>query len=205
MTDEIKTANRDEVLFAFHQECKQPSAEQIVAWVNRFPQFAEDIRSHAAVAWDWATQTMDSEVDVDETMSARAYSQALNIIYNAEHSVEPATDLTRCRTFQQMQEAVSKETHQLAREMDVGRGVLSDLFNGLMRPPIRKRLVDGLVSLLQTSTEEFSYALECALSHPRLGHAKAARTPVVAQRSCDDIIRDSNMSQERKRYWLEED
>src|ERR1035438_5570251 len=90
MTDEIKTANRDEVLFAFHQECKQPSAEQIVAWVNRFPQFAEDIRAHAAVAWDWATQTMDSEVDVDETMSARAYSQALNIIRS-----EPVSSVCR--------------------------------------------------------------------------------------------------------------
>jgi len=104
-----------------------------------------------------------------------------------------------------MQEAVGKETYQLAREMDVGRSVLSDLFNGLMRPPIRKRLVDGLLSLLQTSADEFSYALECALIRPRLGHAKADRTPVAAQRSCDDIIRDSNMSEERKRYWLEED
>lgn len=205
MTDEIKTANRDEVLFAFHQQCEKPSAEQIVAWVNRFPQFAEDIRAHAAVAWDWATQPMDSEVDIDETMSARAYSQALNIIYHAEHSTESAKGQTACRTFQQMQEAVSKETYQLAQEMDVGRSVLSDLFNGLMRPPIRKRLVDGLVSLLQTSKNEFDSALECALRQPRLGHAKADRTPVVSQRSCDDIIRDSNMSLERKRYWLEED
>jgi hypothetical protein len=205
MTDQIKTADRDEVLFAFHQECARPSAEQIVAWVNRFPQFAEDIRAHAAVAWDWATQAAEREVEVDEILSSRAYSQALNIIYNAETSSAPANNPTPCRTFQQMQEAASKETYQLAREMDVGRSVLADLFNGWMRPPIRKRLVDGLLSLLDTSREEFDFALECALRQPRLGHAKADLMPVVVQRSCDEILRESNMSEERKRYWLEED
>jgi hypothetical protein len=96
MTDQIKTADRDEVLFAFHQECERPSAEQIVTWVNRFPQFAEDIRAHAAVAWDWATQTAEREVEVDEILSSRAYSQA----YNAETSSAPANDPTPCRTVE---------------------------------------------------------------------------------------------------------
>jgi hypothetical protein len=150
-------------------------------------------------------QTAEHEAEVDETLSARAYSQALNIIYSAETSALPAKDLTACRTFQQMEAAVGKETYQLAKEMDVARGVLADLFNGRMRPPIRKRLVDGLLSLLHTSREEFRSALDCALSQPRLGHAKADQTPVVAARPCDDIIRDSNMPPERKRYWLEED
>jgi hypothetical protein len=205
MTDQIKTEDRDEVLFAFHQECERPSAEQIVAWVNRFPQFADDIRAHAAVAWDWATQTVDSEVEVDESMAARAYSEALNIIYAAENSTESAQTVTQSRTFQQMQAAVGKETYQLAREMDVGRGVLADLFNGWMLRPIRKRLIDGLVSLLGITITEFNFALDYALRSPRLGHAKANQIPVVAARPCDDIIRESNMSPERKGYWLEED
>jgi len=205
MSDQIKTADRDEVLFAFHQECERPSAEQIVAWVNRFPQFADDIRAHAAVAWDWATQTVDSEVEVDESMAARAYSEALNIIYAAENSTESAQTVTQSRTFQQMQAAVGKETYQLAREMDVGRGVLADLFNGWMLRPIRKRLIDGLVSLLGITITEFNFALDYALRSPRLGHAKANQIPVVAARPCDDIIRESNMSPERKGYWLEED
>ncbi|MGB9409075.1 MAG: hypothetical protein WCA89_16180 [Terracidiphilus sp.] len=205
MTNEIKTADRDEVLFAFHQECERPSAEQIVAWVNRFPQFAEDIRAHAAVAWDWATQTVVSKVEVDESKLARAYSQALNIIYSVETSTSPAQTATCARTFQQMLAAVGKETYKLAREMDVGRGVLADLFNGWMLPPIRNRLIDGLVSLLGTTRKEFNSALDIALNSPRLEHAKSNRTPVVKARSCDDIIRDSNMSPARKRYWLEED
>lgn len=205
MTDQINDADRDEVLFAFHQECERPTADQIIAWVTRFPQFAEDIRAHAAVAWDWATHAEHSHQEIDETMSARAYSQALNIIYSAESSAAPAKVAAPSRTFQQMQAAVGKETFQLARELDVGRDVLADLFNGWMLPPIRNRLIDGLVSLLRTTRKEFDFALDFALSSPRLEHAKANRTPIVTPRSCDDIIRESNMSPERKRYWLEED
>ena len=204
MTDQVKSSNRDEVLFAFHQECERPSAEQIVAWVKRFPQFADDIRAHAAVAWDWATQVKASPEEIDETMAARAYSQALNIIFNAQIEPAPTKEVAPARTFSEIQTAANKETHQLAREMDVGRDVLADLFNGWMQPPLRKRLVDGLLSALHISSEEFSSALECALSQPRLGHAKANQAPVVVPRTCDDIIRDSNMLPERKRYWLEE-
>jgi hypothetical protein len=205
MSDQINTEDRDEVLFAFHQECDRPTAEQIVAWVSRFPQFAEDIRAHAAIAWDWATQATDSNQEIDETMSARAYSQALNIIYSAEASSAPAQVADSSRTFQQMQTAIGKETYQLARELDVGRGVLADLFNGRMLRPIRKRLIDDLVPLLGITSTEFNFALDYALSSPRLGHAKANQTPIVAARPCDDIIRESDMSPERKRYWLEED
>ena len=205
MTDQIKTADRDEVLFAFHQECERPSAEQIVAWVNQFPQFAEDIRAHAAVAWDWATQPVDSQVEVNETMSARAYSQALNIIYSAEHSGVSASDEPACRTFQEMQTAVGKETHHLAKEMNIARSVLADLFNGWMQPPIRRRLVHSLRSLLSISDKQFNAALDHARQAPYFGYAKGNQTPIVTSRPCDDIIRDSNMSPERKRYWLEED
>ena len=44
------------MLFAFHQACKQPSAEDILEWTSRYPQFADDIRADAAVARDWAAR-----------------------------------------------------------------------------------------------------------------------------------------------------
>ena len=50
----MKIVDRDEVLFAFHQTCTDPTAEQIIEWVERFPQFADDIRAHAAILKDWA-------------------------------------------------------------------------------------------------------------------------------------------------------
>jgi transcriptional regulator with XRE-family HTH domain len=205
MKDQIKSIERDEVLFAFHEAYERPTADEIIEWVSRFPQFADDIRAHAAVAWDWATLSKESEQVVDETMSARAYSQALNIIYSAQPATESEETAKPCRTFQQIQAAIGKETYQIASELDISRAVLSDLFNGSMTPPIRKRLIDHLVSILNTTIDEFSYALDYAQRAPRIGHAKSQHTPTVIPRSCDDIIRDSNMSAARKRYWLEEE
>lgn len=46
--------DRDEVLFAFHQACERPTAEQIIEWTQRYPPFADDIRDHAAVRLDAA-------------------------------------------------------------------------------------------------------------------------------------------------------
>lgn len=205
MTDRAKTVEREEVLFAFHEAYNRPTADQVFEWANRYPQFAEDIRAHAAVAWDWASQSEESAQIVDESLSARAYSQALNIIYSAK-PVERSEEAAKpCRTFQQIQAAAGKETHQLAKELDISRSVLSDLFNGSMKPPIRKRLIDRIVTSLTTTLDEFSYALEYALRSPRIGHAKSDSAPVVVARPCDDIIRDSSMSAARKRYWLEED
>jgi len=204
MTDLEKTTERDEVLFAFHEAFDRPTAGDIVEWTKRYPQFADDIRAHAAVAWDWATSETELEQPVDEVLAARAYSQALNIIYSAQPS-SAAVETTKHRTFLQMQEAIGKQTHQIARELEVGRDVLSDLFNGSMKPPIRKRLVDSLLEKLNTTLEEFLGALNLARQSSTMSHAKSHHVPCVVARSCDDIIRDSNMSDDRKRYWLEED
>jgi len=205
MTHWNKPEDRDEVLFAFHQECARPTSEQIIAWTKRFPQLAEDIRAHAAVAWDWATDETKEPVAVDESLGARAYSQALNIIFNAEHPATVAQSAASGQTFQEMLRSTGKEAYQLARELDIDRGVLADLFNGWMLRPICRRLVDRVTSSLNTTLEGFNYALQDALQHPRLGHAKAARTPIIVPRKCEEIIRESSMSSEKKRYWLGED
>ena len=56
MTDHNKVDELDGVLFAFHQACANPSADEIIAWTSRYPQFAADIRAHAAILKDWAAR-----------------------------------------------------------------------------------------------------------------------------------------------------
>jgi hypothetical protein len=46
--------------------------------------------------------------------------------------------------------------------------------------------------------------VQAALRSPRLGHAKANETPSIVPRSYAEIIADSAMLPERKRYWLGE-
>lgn len=204
MTESNSIEDRDEVLFAFHQQCARPSSEQIRAWAGRYPQFAEDIRAHAAVAWDWATESAPSE-ELDASLIARGYSNALNLIFNAEQPPRQTGAPGSASTFQQMLQSSGKEVYQLARELDIDRGVLADLFNGWMLGPVCHRLVSGVAGSFSVTVDAFDRALKSALQTPRLGHAKASKTPMVTPRTCEEIIRTSSMSEERKRYWLGED
>jgi hypothetical protein len=204
MTQQHKRKDeRDEVLFAFHQACERPTAEQIIAWTDRYPQYAEDIRSHAAIARDWASSEELAAVEADDTMLTRAYSNALNALYEAEIEASSAAP-AKAPNFHDMLKERGKEIYQLAAEMDIARSVLADLFNGWMLAPVRRRLVDAVTAALGITRAAFDAALASVLQTPRLEHAKASGAPTVTPRPCDDIIRESNMSPERKRYWLEE-
>jgi hypothetical protein len=205
MNQHNRKEERDEVLFAFHQACERPTAEQIIAWTQRYPQFAEDIRSHAAVSRDWAASEGLDTVEADETMLARAYSNALNALYHAEIEASSAAPQHAAKNFHEMLSERGKEVWQLAGDLDIARSVLADLFNGWMLAPVRRRLVTCVMSSFAITRDTFDSALTFALQNPRLEHAKADNAPTVTPRTCDEIIRDSNMTPERKRYWLEED
>lgn len=211
MTKDSKTENRDEVLLAFQQECERPTVTQITEWTARYPQFAEDIRGHAAVSWDMAAREARPEVEPDPIMLARAFSRVLNLMYDtevaaaAEKSSAPAQLVESAQTFEQMMEARGTDVRTLAREFDIERGVLADLLSGRMLAPIGNRFVLALTSALKATKEAFDAALFRAQNSPRLGHAKADKTPVVVARSYECIIRDSSMTPERKQYWLDEE
>ena len=49
MIERNKNPGTGRVLFAFHRKCERPTALQMIAWTERYPQFADDIREHAAV------------------------------------------------------------------------------------------------------------------------------------------------------------
>jgi hypothetical protein len=211
MNQQRKNEDRDEVLFAFHQACERPTAEEIIEWTERYPQFADDIRSHAAISRDWAASEDLPGEEADETMLARAYSNALDALYKAESKAKERTtaavsaSLPAAKSFHDVLAERGKETFELAHEMDIARSVLADLFNGWMLAPIRNRIIEAVTKSLAITRAGFDYALTFALQNPRFGHAKADGSPTVTARPCDEIIRESNMSDERKRHWLEED
>ncbi len=204
MTDQLKAAKRDEVLFAFHRDCDHPTVEQIIAWTERYPEFAEDIRAHAAIRLDWAADN-DAEYDQpDELMLARGHSRALNAIYIAQVA-QQAEAAGEAVTFQQLMAASGTTIPQLARELGIERGILADLVGGRMLAPVGRRLVEGFGRAIQATGQKFERALRSALAQPTLGHAKADRQPTVVARPYADIIRSSSMSDERRAYWLGED
>jgi hypothetical protein len=200
-----KNEERDEVLFAFHQACERATADEIIEWTERYPQFAEDIRAHAAVSRDWVACEGLPAAEADGTMLERAYSNALSKLYDAELKASASgAGRSAAQGFQEILAQRNKEIFELAGELDIARSVLADLFNGWMLAPVRKRLIDAVTSSLSITRSAFDAAFALASQNPRFGYAKAEQAPIVIQRSCDDIIRDSNMSEERKAYWLEE-
>jgi hypothetical protein len=205
MNQHNRKEERDEVLFAFHQACECPTAEEIIAWIERYPQFADDIRAHAAISRDWAASKGLPATEVDETMLARTYSNALNVLYDAEIKASSSGPAQSAKSFHEILNERGKEVFQLATDLDIGRSVLADLFNGWMLAPIRRRLIDAITSSLAITRAAFDSALTYALQNPRLGHAKADDAPAITPRTCDEIIRDSNMPDDRIKYWLEED
>jgi hypothetical protein len=205
MTDQNRAEDRDEVLFAFHRACNDPTAEQIIEWTSRFPQFADDIRTHAALLKDWAAREGLPAEEPDETMLARGRSRALDALYNAEVALTSEETSASPRSFEQMMYACGKDVPQLARDLDIARGILAALVGGRMLAPVGGRLVTALMAALAITHDAFNDALQSALAAPRIGHAKANGAPTVIAQSYEALIRSSSMTDEQKQHWLSED
>jgi hypothetical protein len=196
---------RDEVLYAFHRAYERPSAAEIIEWVTRYPQFAEDIRGHAALARDWAAAKAGPVELPDESMLARGYSRVLNALYDAEIAAAASAKLEPSRSFQAILADCHTNVPVLAKRLDIGRGVLADLVNGGMRAPVGKRLVNAITSALGITVQAFDSAFQIALATPRVGRAKADSMPTIIPRSYEESVRSSNMTAERVQYWLSEE
>lgn len=196
---------RGEVLYAFHVQCECPSAAEITDWTNRYPQFADDIRAHAAVARDWDARKELPAEEPDEVMLSRGHSRVLNALYSAAEAAQSEATAQASTSFQDMMAARGTDVPQLARALDIGRSVLADLFNGGMLQPVGRRLVEALTEALEVSVEAIDAAARRAVRNPRLGHAKADETPGIIPRSYEEVIKSSNMPAERIEYWLSED
>ena len=208
MTNSIQKVERDEVLYAFHQSCSQPTIEDIIEWVNKYPQFADDIRMHAAIARDLAAHEEISDEEVDQVTLDRAFSRALNIVYEAGQRNSTASDSV-AQSFQQLMAACNKDVPALAAEIGVAHGmkrsILADLVNGRMRPPIGKRFTDAVLKALSIPIESFDSAVQMALNAPRIGYANADKIQEVKPLSYAEVIKDSDLPPEQKQYWLEDD
>ena len=204
MTDRSPTPDRDEVLFAFQEACPRPTAQQLIDWTGRYPQFAEDIRAHAAVARDWVARRKLAAEEPDETTLARVYSRALNALYQADAARANSEEY-----FQDILATRNMDVPVLAREIGgavgIRRSVLADLIGGRMRPPVGRRFLDAICRVLLITHDQFYAALERALAAPRPGLAKSDSTPTVNARSYEEVVRDSGMSDDQIRYWLDED
>jgi hypothetical protein len=188
-----------------HRECSNPTAEQIVKWIEQYPHLADDIRSHAAIIKDWAAREGLPMLEPSEAMVSRGHSRAMDALHKAQTARSAESAGANALTFDQIMASCGTDVPQLSRKLHIARGVLSALVSGRMLPPVGERLIAALTSCWSISREVFNDALQSALASPRLGHAKAEGIPSVIPRSYEDLVRASSMTADRKQYWLGED
>lgn len=203
MTNKFENPHRDDVLFAFHKECLRPTAADISKWVHRYPHFAEDIRIHASIARDMADEEENS-MEVPEDILRRGYSRALSALYTAELE-DAASETDTLQSFEAVMEACGKTIPTLANEIDIRRSVIADLIGGRVSPPLSKRMTKALQRGLSISSEKVFELLQYALDHPKLGMAKATKISAIVARPFEQVVRTSEMPDEKIRYWLDED
>ena len=205
MISKNRPKTRDEVLFAFHEACERPTAEQIVDWTERHPEFAEDIREHAELLFSWLTRNEHPADEPDEAMIARGWSWTLNAIYKAEKEAEAAPEVKSVENFSQLLQGRSMTIPALARQLDIDRLVVGELNAGRMKPPIGDRLTAALAEALKISSKHLAAAIQQSFASPAIGHAKAGQKPTVNAQTYDEVVSSSSMSEEKKRYWLGKD
>lgn len=200
MTKLNRTESRDEVLFAFHEASNCPTAEEIIEWTERYPEFAEDIRAHAAVAREWEAAD-EYAAEADESLIATAYSRALNVIFKADQAAKEES-----RSFQEIMSERNTSVPKVARAIDIDRVIVADLVSGRMSGPIKSVFINAICETLSIKRNLFETAHQRALAQPTLGLAKADVAPTIVVRTYVEIIRSCDeLTLDQKTKWLEED
>jgi hypothetical protein len=200
MTNPNRDQDRDAVLLAFHKAYERPTAAQIIEWIDRYPQFADDIRAHAAVAREWDASREEQAVEASESLVAAAYSRALNLMFHASE-----IDAAGQSSFQEITTSRGMTTPQLAQAVGISRFVIADLFSGRMGRPVRNVFIDAVTQVLGMPRAAFDTVLQRALDQPMTGLAKASHAPRAVVRPYDEIIRTcDDMTEQEKKKWLEE-
>ena len=194
---------RDEVLIAFHEECDIPTSADVERWSLAHPGFAYDIREHAAIRLAMLADAVEQPVGLDNNMIARGRSRVQAAMFAAEARDRPVdVAATSGLTLGAMLKAARLSQPELARRLPIRRVVVADLFAGRMRD-LRPRFLTAISRELGVSVAEFNAAHALAARAPTLGgRAKSFGQPAANQRSFEEIIRSSGMSEEDIAYWL---
>jgi len=214
-----------EILYAFQLACEHPTSKDIIEWIKRYPQYADDIREHAEMLLAQHSRSQFEQLKPDEEMLAKGRSEAMSAIYEAEQAAAREEDKSVAMSpdeinssgasgatpgisskvnFDQLLENANQSIPKLARKIDIERSVIAELAAGRMKLPIGDRLLVAIADVLGHTTNAIVAAIRQSLQQPRLGHAKARDRPVIQARPYEEIVVSSaNMTPEQKQYWLD--
>lgn len=192
----------DPVIEAFIAACPRPTAQDIIEWIERYPDRADDIRDAAEIAL-----SLDAQYDANRVPSPELLKR-IDEMCDAtfgQYWAEAQAERVKTATFRSLMADSGKGLPAVARELDIGRAALTDLVQGRMTVPLPARFAAALAEAFFTTAEVIAAAAGRAVAHPHMGRAKANAAPNGRQRTFADIVRDDpTMSAERKAFWLAE-
>ncbi|RYB02140.1 hypothetical protein [Lichenibacterium ramalinae] len=191
------TTPRDDVIAAFHRACSRPTAADIASWIERHPDHADDIRTHAEALLA-GIQDRHLRPETSDGLLARTQASALGALESARAR---ATKVEASPGLEALMSAAATDVPRVARALGLGRAPLVDLVQGRVVMPAPVALLAALADALRTTVAAVDAATRAAA--PRMGPAKAEGGPSAPRRRFADIVRDDpTMATASKDLWL---
>ena len=199
----------DDVLSTFVEENDRPTAGNVQEWVNRYPQFREDLVEFAAC---WAEQLVlppaeEIGAEAEKVLVDRAMSHVLNVAYSRDvETQEQAASDGPVRSLMQDAQRAGLKPMQLARVCGLDLGVLSKLNSRQIQP---WTIPAELIRILAEHLHKTTAMLQTYFAGPPLAAAGKAflswsKPTSTGQQSFTDAVRASSLSDEEKTRWLNE-
>ena len=199
----------DDALNTFVAANDRPTAGTVQEWVNRYPQFRDDLVEFAAF---WAEQLVlppaaEIGAEAEKVLVDRAMSHVLNVAYSrdVETQQQAASDGPVRSLMQDAQRAAMKPL-QLARVCGLDLGLLSKLNHRQIQP---WTIPAELISILAEQLHKTTAALTTYFAGPPLAAAgktflSSSKPTSTGQQNFTDAVRGSSLSDADKARWLNE-
>ena len=199
----------DDALNTFVQENDRPTAGNVQKWVERYPQFREDLIEFAAV---WAEQLVlpaaeEIGAEAEKVLVDRAMSHVLNVAYSRDvETLERTTSDDPVHSLTQDAQRAGTRPVQLAKACGLDLNLLSKLNSRQIQPwTIPAELIGKLAEQLNKTVAALKIFFA---GPPRAATGKAylsrGKPTGKAQQSFADAVRQSSLSDEEKARWLNE-
>ncbi len=196
----------EDLLDALMLEESEPSYAALARWSARYPEHREALAAFFAT---WAVQVeLPQETVVDEEQLANlAVRKALNIVYRQDGEARQAPDVKSNRTSLRLiaaARAAGTSVGQLAASAGLDQTIIQKLdLRRLTKIP--SLCYERIASALSTTPARVQQMVS---GQPILAAGvrhKTTRRPILTTEDFGVAIRNSSLSEEAKRFWLESD
>ena len=193
----------EDILDALMTEEPEPTYEALTRWSQRYPEYGEALANFFAT---WAVQAeLPQEISANqERLANLAVSHALDIVHRRDQTVEraPKTSGARPRLIAAAR-AVGISEEQLAIRSGLDSTIIEKLDVRRISTGVPRICYERIATALGTVTDHIR---EMTTGPPLLAAGtrhKAKRKPVPTTEDFADAIRNSSLSEQAKRFWLE--